>query len=322
MSNITQRNLSVNGIKYHIAEAGEGPLVILIHGFPESWYSWRHQLKALAEENYHVVAPDMRGYGETEAPESIGAYNIIELCKDISELISSLGYEQAVVIGHDWGAAVAWHTALLHPEKVSAVGALSIPYGGRPSSPPLVKQKEIFKDVFFYMLYFQKPSVAEKELEANISLSLSKIFYNWSAEAPLANIAKVKPKGSNLLDSMPEPNHLPDWLSEDDLSYYVSRFEKSGFAGPLNWYRNLDKNWELTPQLEDAKIHQPALFIIGDKDPVMLFSSGSLHKMTDFVPNLIRNEKIADCGHWTQCEKPEIVNKILIEFLNSMQETS
>lgn len=324
MLNLSHRSLKTNGINYHIAEQGEGPLVVLVHGFPESWFSWRHQISAIAKAGYKVIAPDMRGYGETDAPTAIEAYNIIELSNDIVGLITALGYEQAVVIGHDWGAAVAWHTALLHPNKVSAVGALSIPYGGRPSTPPLVKQKEIFKDVFFYMLYFQQPGKAEQELETDIQSTLSKIFYGWSADAPLAGMASIKPRDANLLDSMPVPDTLPDWLSQDELNYYVKRFERSGFRGPLNWYRNLDRNWALTPQLADDNankiIHQAALFLAGDKDPVMLFSAGSLNRMTDYVPNLKINQRIPNCGHWTQCEQPKIVNQHLIEFLDSLQE--
>lgn len=324
MSTILHRSLKTNGINYHIAEQGEGPLVVLIHGFPESWFSWRHQIPAIAEAGYRVVAPDMRGYGETEAPEAIEAYDIIELSKDIAGLITAAGHEQAVVIGHDWGAAVAWHTALLHPEKVSAVGALSIPYGGRSSTAPLVRQKEIFKDIFFYMLYFQQAEKAEQELEADINTTLSKIFYAWSADAPLDKITRIKLKDANLLDDMPKPDKLPNWLSQNELDYYVARFERSGFRGPLNWYRNLDRNWALTPQLADghahAKVQQPALFLAGDKDPVMLFSTGSLSRMPDYVPNLKVNQRIGHCGHWTQCEQPQAVNNYLIEFLDSVQE--
>jgi pimeloyl-ACP methyl ester carboxylesterase len=315
MTEISHRFLETNGIRTFIGEAGSGPLVLLLHGFPESWYSYRHQLLALAAAGYHAVAPDQRGYGETDAPDAIEAYDAVELAADAAGLIAALGEKSAIVVGHDWGAPVAWHTALLHPDKVRAVVGLSIPWGGRPTSSHLQTMKKLFTERFFYMLYFQKPGVAEAELEADVRKSLRIMFYSWSGDAPLGAAAPNKPRTAKLLDLMPDPAELPAWFSQADLDYYTSRFELSGFRGPLNWYRNFDRTWERTASLAEARIEQPALFVAGDRDPAVIMSSRALERMAKHVPGLRGDLRIEGVGHWTQQERPEALSRILLDFV-------
>lgn len=312
-SHIKHRRIETNGINLNIAEHGEGPLVLLLHGFPESWYSWRHQFGPLAKAGYHVVAPDMRGYGNSDKPEAIPAYNQVEVTKDIIGLVPALGYEQAIVFGHDWGAPTAWSTALNHPDVVRAVGALSVPFSPRGEHPPLDMMKIIFKDRFFYQIYFQEPGVAEAELERDIAMSLRKFIYMASGDADLSNL---KPKGpdADLLSDLPDPGTMPPWLPQEELDYYVGEFTRSGFRGPLNYYRNHNLTWELTKGAP-TKIHQPAMFAAGNKDGVILMAAEALKNMSNHVTDLRINELIPGIGHWTQQEAPEAVNKIMLRFL-------
>lgn len=313
MSQRTERRIATNGIELNIVEQGDGPLVLLLHGFPESWYSWRHQLEPLADAGYHAVAPDMRGYGKSDKPEAIEAYNQVEVMNDVVGLIPALGYETAVVIGHDWGAPTAWGTALHHPDEVTAVGALSVPFMPRSPVPPLAAMREAFKGQFFYQLYFQEPGVAEAEFERDVHTALRKFLVMGSGQADLASFAPKKPD-DDLLSSLPYPEKLPDWLSEEDLAFYVAEFERSGFRGPLNYYRNHDLTWELTAGAPET-IRQPAMFVAGDRDGVILMAGDALQKLPERVPDLRINELIPGAGHWTQQEAPEAVNKSLLTFL-------
>jgi pimeloyl-ACP methyl ester carboxylesterase len=310
---ITQRRIATNGIHLNIAEQGTGPLVLLLHGFPESWYSWRHQFAPLAAAGYHVVAPDMRGYGKSDKPAEISAYNQVEVVNDIIGLIPALGYETAVVIGHDWGAPTAWSTALHHPDKVSAVGALSVPFTPRAESPPMATMREMFKGVFFYQLYFQEPGVAEAEFEKDIRTALRKFLYLGSGNADLSEM-KPRPADADLLSDLPNPAVLPPWLSEADLDFYAAEFTRSGMRGPLNYYRNHDLTWELT-QGAPRKIQQRAMFVAGERDGVILMAAEALKKLPENVPNLLINELIPGIGHWTQQEAPDEVNDAILRFL-------
>lgn len=314
---ITHRTIQTNGINMHIAEAGEGPLVLLLHGFPESWYSWRHQLPALAAAGYHAVAPDQRGYGRTDAPAAIEDYDIRHLTADAAGVLDALGEETGVVVGHDWGAPVAWHCALLYPERFPAVAALSVPYMGRGPLPPLQMMRQVFANQFFYIIYFQTPGVAEAELEADVRRSLRLFLYTASGdlEETDGNFWQ-KPPDAKFLDGLPEPKRLPPWLTEADLDYFAAEFERTGFRGPLNWYRNFDRNWELTPQLAGAKVGQPAMFIAGEKDGVMRFTS--VEPMKQLVPDMRKLVMLPGCGHWTQQERPAEVNAELIAFLKGL----
>lgn len=315
MSQPKQRRVATNGIELNIAEQGDGPLVLLLHGFPESWYSWRHQLEPLAEAGYHAVAPDMRGYGKSDKPQAIEAYNQVEVVNDIIGLIPALGYETAVVIGHDWGAPTAWSTALHHPDKVTAVGGLSVPFMPRSPVPPLAAMREAFKGQFFYQLYFQEPGVAEAEFERDVYTALRKFLVMAAGETDLTSLAPKQPD-DDLLSSIPYPEQLPAWLSEEDLAFYVGEFERSGFRGPLNYYRNHDLTWELTAGAPET-IQQPALFVAGARDGVILMAAEAVQKLPERVPNLLVNELIPGVGHWTQQEAPEAVNEAILKFLET-----
>lgn len=315
--NINQRRVETNGISLNIAEQGEGPLVLMLHGFPESWYSWRHQFSALAEAGYHAVAPDMRGYGESDKPFEIEAYNQVEVVNDIIGLIPALGHETAVVFGHDWGAPTAWSCALNHPDKVSAVGALSVPFRPRGDSPPLATLKAIFKDRFFYQLYFQEPGKAEAELEKDPALTIRK-FYHMASGEMNTSLLSEKSADADLLSDLPDPGtEMGPWISEEDVSFYANEFRQSGFRGPLSYYRNMDLTWELTKD-SPRQISQPALFVAGERDGVILMAADALKELDKHVTDLRVNKLIPKIGHWTQQEAPDEVNQALIQFLEEI----
>jgi pimeloyl-ACP methyl ester carboxylesterase len=310
---VRESRVATNGIALNIAEAGEGPLVLLLHGFPESWYSWRHQFKPLADAGYHVVAPDMRGYGKSDKPQAIEAYNQVEIVNDVIGLVSALGYEQGIVIGHDWGAPTAWAAALNHPKLVRAVGALSVPFIPRLPISPMAAMRERFKDQFFYQLYFFDPGVAEAEFEADIRTALKKFLVMAGGETDLSALP-IKEPGDDMLTGLPNPESLPPWLSEADLDFYAAEFGRSGMRGPLNYYRNHDLTWALT---KDAPmtIEQPAFFIAGARDGVIMMAAEALKAMPLFVKNLRSNSLIPGVGHWTQQEAPVAVNEAICAFL-------
>ncbi len=318
MTEITHRTVQTNGINMHIAEAGEGPLVLLIHGFPESWYSWRHQLPALASAGYHAVATDVRGYGRSDAPGPIEAYSMKQMTADHAGVIDALGERTAVVVGHDWGAPIAWHCALLYPERFPAVAALSVPYTPRPPMPPTQLFKLAFPDTFFYILYFQEPGVAEAELEADVRKSMRVFLHAASGDAAADLSFWRKPKDATFLDGLPEPASLPPWLTPADLDYFVGEFERTGFRGGLNRYRNMDRDWEEMPELAGATVRQPALFIAGDRDGVIAMNPAGIDMMKQSVPNLRDALLLPGCGHWTQQERPAEVNAALIAFLKGL----
>jgi pimeloyl-ACP methyl ester carboxylesterase len=313
---VEQRRVATNGIELNIAEAGEGPLVLLLHGFPESWYSWRHQFDPIAKAGYHVVAPDMRGYGQSDKPHAIEAYNQVEVRKDIIGLIDALGYDKAVVIGHDWGAPTAWATALHHPDKVRAVGALSVPFIPRSPVPPMAAMREMFKGQFFYQLYFFEPGVAEAEFEADIRTALKKFLVLGGGETDLTTLPE-RGSDDDMFSGLPNPETLPSWLSESDLDFYTDEFTRSGMRGPLNYYRNHDLAWKLT-EGGPEQIDQPAFFLAGLKDGVILMAAEAYQAMPAFVRDLRINELIPGIGHWTQQEAPEKSNEIILRFLREL----
>jgi pimeloyl-ACP methyl ester carboxylesterase len=313
---ISHRNIAVNGLDMHIAEAGSGPLVVLLHGFPESWYSWRHQLTALADAGFHAVAPDQRGYGRTGGPADVTEYTMLHLVGDVIGLLDALGEPTAAVVGHDWGGPVAWHTALWRPDRISAVVGLSTPYvprGGRLPTEGL----RLARGDGFYMLYFQEPGVADEELARDPRRTLRMLLYTASGDAP--QVPPVVPAGGGFLDFCSEPDTLPAWLTEADLDAFTEDYAKTGFTGGLNWYRNLDRTWELTAAWQRAKVTQPALYVAGELD-LVVNAAGTreyLARMSDYVPNLRRTVLLPGCGHWTQQERPAEVNSQLIEFLQT-----
>ncbi len=315
MAELIHRTVKTNGINLHIVEQGEGPVVLLLLGFPESWYSWRHQLPALADAGYRAIAPDVRGYGQSDAPEAIEAYSMKQLTADAVGILDALGIDNAVVVGHDWGAPMAWNSAVLYPERFRAVVGMSVPFSQRGPMPPTQLFRQVFKDNFFYILYFQEPGVAEAELEADVRRFLRLFAHSASAAGPDRALMPAKKKGEKFLDGMEEPKELP-WLTEADLDFYTAEFERTGLRGGLNRYRNMDRDWEELPELADAKIQQPALFLAGEKDPVIRMANPE--GMKALVPNLQMPAFIPDCGHWTQQEKPAEVNAALIAFLNGL----
>ncbi|GAB1258414.1 alpha/beta hydrolase [Aurantivibrio plasticivorans] len=312
------RMVENNGITMRIAEMGEGPLVILVHGWPESWYSWRHQITALAEAGYHVVAPDMRGYGKTDKPHNIEEYDIKHVTADIAGLVDLMGEEQAILVGHDWGAIVTWNAMLLYPEKFKALVAMSVPYRGRATESPIDSMRKRLKDSFFYIMYFQEWNVAEREFDADPRGVLSRLYTSPDTPLEEPEITDMNRGAGGWIPRRGAPKERPDWLSKEDLDYYVNEFTEAGFRGGINYYRNMHRNWEITPELADAKITQPVLFIAGEKDVVI---RGATKEQLEFgmkraVPGLEGVVLIPEIGHWLQQEKPEAVNKLVIDFVN------
>jgi pimeloyl-ACP methyl ester carboxylesterase len=326
MSELTHRTVESNGVRVHLAEAGAGPVLVLCHGFPESWYSWRHQLPALAEAGFHAVAPDMRGYGQTDRPAAIDQYTLLHLVGDMVGLLDALGAEQGVIAGHDWGAPVAWHAALLRPDRFRAVIGLSVPYRPRgPVRPTTVMPQT--DDALFYQLYFQTPGVAEAELERDVGHAIRSILCSIAGEAApregsLASSGGVGlvPRRGGFLSGMTNPAKLPPWLSEADLAFYTGEFARTGFGGGLNWYRNIDRNWELLAPFAGARVMVPALYIAGDRDPVVRFPGMDqlIPNLSRFAPQLRGTIMLPGCGHWTQQERAEEVNGAMVDFLRGV----
>jgi pimeloyl-ACP methyl ester carboxylesterase len=321
---IRHRQIQVGGaggLSMHVAEAGEGPLVLLCHGFPECWYSWRHQLVALAEAGYHAVAPDMRGYGRTDAPERIDAYTVFHLLGDLTGLLDQLREQQAVIVGHDWGSIVAWTGAQIRPDRFRAVVGMSVPFLPRMPVKPTDLMRAMAGDRFLYILYFQEPGVAEAELDPRARELMRRMLYTASGSIAEGEMWKFDlPKSAKFMDGMLDPEKLPAWLSEADLDYYASEFERTGFRGGLNWYRNFDRNWELLAPFTDAKIRVPALFIGGRLDPVVTgperkAESPTVAMLPSFCDDLRGKVLIDGAGHWNQQEKPEETNAALLAFL-------
>jgi len=322
MTELKHRFIDTNGIKMHIAEQGEGPLIVLCHGWPESWYSWRHQIPALAAAGFHVVAPDQRGYGQTDKPEPIGAYNILQLTGDIVGLVNALGADSAIIAGHDWGAPVAWTSALVRPDIFRAVVLLSVPYFLRGSIRPTIGMKAMAGDRNFYQLYFQEPGRVEKELEEDVRRSMMMILYGASGDPPPNERWNfIFDKSKKFSESGVVPKKLPAWLSEADVDFYTGEFKRAGFRGGINWYRNSDRNWELTPFLAGAKLRQPTLFVAGDRDVVIDMVGGKQNVMATLdanVPNLRKKVLLPGAGHWTQQERPREVNELMVEFVGGL----
>jgi pimeloyl-ACP methyl ester carboxylesterase len=326
MTGLRHRTVETNGIRMHLAEQGAGPLVLLCHGFPESRYSWRHQLPALAEAGFHAVAPDMRGYGQTDKPPEIDQYTLLHSVGDMVGLLDALGAEQAVIAGHDWGAPLAWASAVLRPDRFRGVIALSGPFGPRgPSRPTTVMPQSA--DMLFYQLYFQMPGVAEAEFERDVHLSVRTILYSISGDAPRRansvvdrNAVGMVHRRDGFLARMLNPESLPLWLSEADVNFYAAEFARTGFRGGLNWYRNIDRNWELLAPFAGAKVNVPALYIAGERDVVLDFPGvrQRIGETAKFVPQLRRTAIFPGCGHWTQQERAAEVNAAMIDFLRSL----
>ena len=321
MTDITHRVIETNGIRMHIAEAGSGPLVLLLHGFPEPWYSWRHQLTVLAQAGYHTVAPDQRGYGQTDRPTEVDQYTQLHLVGDIIGLLDALQEKQAVIIGHDLGAVVAWNAALMRPDRVRGVAGLSVPYIPRGPVDFLTAMCSMLSERFF-MAYFQQPGVAEAEFERDVRKTIRTFLYSASGDVPPDKIPPhwIVPQAGGLLDIMLAPETLPAWLTEHDIDYYSSELERTGFSGMLNWFRTLRKSWELMAPWAGAQLYTPALFIIGERDSFLNYpgSQDLVANLNAFTPQLREPLLLPGCGHWVHQERSAKVNAALIAFLGEV----
>lgn len=315
MVNTTQRLVETNGVTLQVTEAGErgAPVVLLAHGFPELAYSWRHQIPALADAGYHVLAPDQRGYGGSSRPAEITAYDVAALTGDLVGLLDDVGAERAVWVGHDWGAPVAWGAAQLHPDRVLGVAGLSVPPVPRSQVPPTSAFRGIFGENFFYMLYFQQPGVADAELDSDPALTIRRMMGGLRPPDAETAARMAAPGPMGFIERLPEPDALPDWISTDELAHYTAEFTRSGFTGGLNWYRNLDRNWEILADPAATTIDMPALFIAGTADPVLAFTRRD--RTTELVTGPYREVLLDDAGHWLQQERPAEVNAALLEFI-------
>ena len=310
----SSRSISANGIELFVLEQGQGPLVVLCHGWPELSYSWRHQIPALADAGFHVVAPDMRGFGRSSAPADVEAYSIFDNVGDMVALVSALGEKQAMIVGHDWGAPVAWDAAKFRPDIFTKVAGLSVPPPLRGRRRPLETLRENGVTNFYWQ-YFQTPGVAEAEFERDIALTMRKLLGRGVSDPSALFITE----GKGFLGNIGAIEALPDWISEADIAYFTEAYRQSGFRGGLNWYRNLDRNWELTAPWQGAQIHQPSLFIAGSRDSVItgLIGAKQVNELEKVLPNLRQKLIIDGAGHWVQQERPNEVNAALIALLKS-----
>ena len=322
--------IDTNGITLRAAVEGEGPLIIMVHGCPESWFSWRRQIPVIAEAGYKVAAIDVRGYGGSDKPHAIEEYTLKKIGADIVGIIDFFEEDQAILIGHDWGGPIVWYTSLLNENRISAVAGLSVPYFPQREVSPLDAFEVIYKDKFFYQLYFQKEGVAESEFEPDLRKYLESTYFSIDARGmkkQFENPLNAMNKGPNAkyLDDVVEFESYPDWINKDEMNYLINEFENSGMRGPLNRYRAQRIDFEELKDFRDKKLKQPAALMVGSLDPVNFFI-GDGYKDTEhlkevFEPvyeNLIKTELIKDVGHWTQQEAPEEVNRFLLDFLKQI----
>ncbi len=322
MDSFSHRSIMSSGHRIHLVESGPadgsgGPPVIMIHGFPESWYSWRHQLAALGDAGHRAIAVDVRGYGRSAAPTEIEAYAMTALVGDVVAVVDDPEVADAVVVGHDWGAPIAWNTALLRPDRVRAVAGLSVPYAGRGDLRPLQAFRAMAGDELFYIDYFQEPGLVEAEVEKDLASWLRGFYFTASAEADhTAPSMGLVPKGRELRERLqqPGPGQMA-WMTDEDFAFYLGEFERTGLTGGFNRYRNIERDWvELAPW-RHAPITVPALFIGGDADGPTQLGRSAIERFDQTLPKLTRSEILSDCGHWTQQEQPDAVNQLLLEFL-------
>lgn len=321
-------DIDVNGVTLRVHQAGvpSDPMVVLCHGFPELAYSWRHQMAPLAAAGFHVIAPNLRGYGHSSAPREIGAYGIGDLTGDLLALVDHFGKDDAVFVGHDWGALIVWDLARLHPQRTGAVVGVSVPFVQWPA-PPTQLMKTLYGDRFFYILYFQKPGVAEAELDADAHDSMTKILWSAGGTGFAARDRSRPPppmEGTGFLTMMAEPPSRPfvgpegPWLTEDDLKVYADEFAHSGFFGPVSFYRNLDANFEVVNGLGPERLTMPAYFIGGTLDVVNVMDPSGIERMRGLLPDFRGATVLDGVGHWTQQEAPAAFNDALLGFLRSL----
>ena len=308
--------IETNGVTLETVVEGDGPLVILLHGWPQCWYLWRHQIEPIANAGFRVAVPNQRGFGGSSAPREIEAYNVRELAADVVGLSKALGYDEFTLIGHDWGCIAAWNTALLHPDTCTAIMGLSVPFWRFPpdyTDPP--------QPGFWYARLFQTPGLAEADLEADLAGSLSGIYYGLSAQAPVGTFLKQIdfPANASFRDVFPPPKVLPPWLTEEDLAVYVGEYEKSGFHGPNSWYRNIPTMDEMTPEVDNARFTQPAAFTVGAQDVALMIDDDWRTGFEQAFGDLRFIEIVDDAGHWVQMEQPAKTNASILRFLDSLR---
>lgn len=317
MDFVTVQNGSID---LNVAVEGHGPLILCVHGFPELWYSWRHQIAHFSQLGYKVAALDVRGYGRSSKPHEIADYSIRHLASDVAAAIDQLGDGTAILFGHDWGAPIVWNTALLYPNKVAAVAGLSVPFIPRGPTSFVDTARAMYKDRFFYQLYFQREGVAEAEFEADIPTGLRKVYFAISGAAPLNKWLEPKPASARLLDGMVDPTPFPDWMSEADLQVYVEAFRAGGFRGPLNRYRAQNIDVQEMAEFAGKPVTQPSCFVAGERDAVRAFVPGiDLYATpeaacTDFRGSVI----LPGIGHWVQQEAPAETNAALERFVRGL----
>ncbi|MGD9935297.1 MAG: alpha/beta fold hydrolase [Dehalococcoidia bacterium] len=315
MAEIRHEFVDTNGIRMHVAEAGEGFPVVMCHGWPELWYSWRHQIPFLAANGFRAIAPDMRGYGETDAPADSEGYRSASICADIAGMLDALEIEKAVIVGHDWGGYHIWQFALRYPERTAALIGLNTPYSGPPSPLP---STQLLHTAFgegdrgYYMLYFQKPGQAEAELGSDIRTNLAKVFHPYTRAQDLWTFATVGGDGSGVFTRIAEPE---TFLTPDELDYYTAAFTNSGFTGGLNYYRAMDRNWADLKAIGNYEINVPTLMITAEND--LILRPAQAEPMRQWIPNL-RIELVRNCSHWTQQERPDEVNALMLDFLSGL----
>lgn len=304
----------------HLVEQGSGPLVLLVHGFPESWYSWRHQLPVLAAAGYRAVAIDVRGYGRSSRPEGVAAYRMLDLVEDNVAVVHALGERSAVIVGHDWGSTIAANSALARPDVFHAVALLSVPYSPRGGPRPSEVFAGLGGDEDFYVSYFQQPGRAEKEIEPDVRGWLGGFYAALSADTMPASDAPdphFVSRGGALRDRFPA-GRLPAWLSEGDLDIYAGEFERTGMSGALNRYRNMDRDWEDLAGFDGAPITQPSLFLGGALDTSTTWLADAISAYPTTLPGLRSSHVLDGCGHWIQQERPDEVNRLLTSWLAAL----
>ncbi len=316
MATIKHHTIRTNGINMHVAEAGEGFPVVMCHGWPELWYSWRHQLEFLADNGFRAIAPDMRGYGDTDQPADPRDYRTSMICADINGLLDALGLDKAVIVGHDWGGFHIWQFGLRYPHRTERLIGLNTPYGGPPTPIPSTQALHMAfgeGDRGYYMLYFQKPGQAEAEFNADIRGNLAKVFHDYRHAQDLWTFATLGGDGSGVFTRIAPGGCM---LSDEELDVYVKAFEKTSITGGFNWYRAMDYSWEEVRAFPDYHIDIPSMMVTAEND--LILTPAQAEPMREWIPDL-RIEHIKNCSHWTQQERPAEVNALMLDFLKDLR---